>query len=76
MIKYYRRFSAAERYILGFVEKHIVYMVEVDEIMPRFLTVEQASRNQGENLRLRIRKGHKAELMKQNAIALGKIQTL
>lgn len=72
MIRYYRKFSAAERYILGFVENHIVYMVEVDEIMPRFLTVEQASRNQGENLRLRIRKAHKAELMKHNAIALGK----
>ena len=72
MIRYYRKFSAAERYILGFVENHIVYMVEVDEIMPRFLTIEQASRNQGENLRLRSRKTHKAALMKHNAIALGK----
>ena len=50
MIKYYRNYSAADSYILGFVENKMLYMVEVAEIMPRFLSVEQASRNQGENL--------------------------
>lgn len=71
MIRYYRKFSAAQGYILGFIEKHMVYMVRVNEIMPRYLNVEEASRGQGENLRLRIRKAHKAELMKKDAIVIG-----
>ena len=55
-IKTYRNYSAADAYILGFVYDKMLYMIKVDEIMPRFLTVEEASRNQGENLRLRLRK--------------------
>jgi len=68
MIRNYRRFSAAEGYILGFAKNHKVYMVMVEEIMPRFLTVEQASRNQGDNLRLRLRKDHIERFMTQNPI--------
>ena len=65
MIKHYRNHSAADSYILGFTEEKKLYMVEVAEIMPRFLAVEQASRNQGENLRLRIKKNLKKQLMKK-----------
>ena len=71
MIRNYREYSAADSYILGFVQNKMLYMVEVSEIMPRFLSVEQASRNQGENLRLRIKKNLKAQLMKKNPICLG-----
>jgi hypothetical protein len=39
--------------------------------MPRFLNVETASRNQGENLRLRLKKSHKVQLMKKSPICLG-----
>ena len=72
MINHYRKHSAADSYILGFVYNKMLYMVNVKEIMPRFLTVEQASRNQGENLRLRIKKALKEQLLKNNeCICLG-----
>lgn len=64
MIRHYRSHSAADKYILGFTYNNMLYMVMVDEIKPRFLTVEQASRNQGENLRLRIRKPLKEQLLR------------
>lgn len=71
MIKWYRDKSAADSYIIGFTYNKNIYMVNVAEIMPRYLSVEEASRNQGENLRLRIKKAHKSELMKKNPICLG-----
>lgn len=76
MIKNYRKLSAADSYILGFIFNKMLYFVEVAEIMPRFLTVEEASRNQGENLRLRIRKAYKESLMKKNPICLGSADLL
>ena len=76
MIKHYRNHSAADSYILGFVNDKMLYMVEVAEIMPRFLSVEQASRNQGENLRLRIKKNLKKQLMKKNPVCLGSAELL
>lgn len=71
MIKNYRKYSAADSYIIGFVYEKMLYMVNVGEIMPRYLNVEEASRNQGENLRLRLKKAHKAQLMKKAPICLG-----
>lgn len=76
MLKTYRRFSAADNYILGFVYEKMLYMVRVAEIMPRYLNVEKASRNQGENLRLRLKKAHKAQLMKKAPICLGSADCL
>ena len=51
-------------------------MLEVAEIAPRFLNVEEASRNQGENLHLRLKKAHKASLMKKQPICLGSADCL
>ena len=76
MINTYRKYSVADSYILGFIYNKMLYMVEVAEIMPRFLNVEEASRNQGENLRLRIKKAHKANLMKKAPICLGSADCL
>ena len=76
MINTYRRYSVADSYILGFIFEKMLYMVEVDEIMPRFLNVEEASRNQGENLRLRLKKAHRVSLMKKNPICLGSADCL
>jgi hypothetical protein len=76
MIKTYRQFSAADNYILGFVYEKMLYMVRVAEIMPRYLNVEEASRNQGENLRLRLKKKHKEQLMKKAPICLGSADCL
>lgn len=76
MIRKYRNLSAADGYILGFILNGCVYMVEVAEIMPRYLNVEEASRNQGENLRLRLKKAHKTQLMKKAPIMLGYAEEL
>ena len=76
MIKAYRTYSAADAYIMGFVYDKSLYFVAVDEIMPRFLNVEEASRNQGENLRLRLRKAQKQSLLKKGAICLGSADKL
>lgn len=76
MIKNYRKYSAADSYIVGFVLNKMLYFVEMAEIKPRFLNVEVASRNQGENLRLRIKKAQKESLMKKNPICLGSADLL
>ena len=76
LIKAYRKYSAADNYILGFIFNHMIYMVRVAEIMPRYLNVEEASRNQGENLRLRLKKAHKEQLLKKNPICLGSADCL
>lgn len=75
-IKTYRNYSAADSYILGFTYAHNLYMIEVNEIMPRFLSVEEASRNQGENLRLRLKKKYREQLLRKGAICLGSADCL
>lgn len=76
LIKTYRKYSVADSYILGFIFNHMLYMINVNEIMPRYLNVEEASRNQGENLRLRLKKTHKEQLLKKNPICLGSADCL
>lgn len=73
MIKNYRKFSAADAYILGFEYKHIIYMVMVDEIMPRYMKVERESTKKGgkKKLQLRLCKQYKEQLLRKGAIALG-----
>lgn len=73
MIKNYRKFSAADSYVIGFIYKHEVYMVEVDEIMPRYMSVERESSKNGHapNLRLRLSKKYKEQLLRKGAICLG-----
>jgi len=68
---HYIRHSAADSYIVGFTEKHMVYMAKMPEIAPRFITIEEASRQQGQALRLRIKKAHRDYFMKKGAICLG-----
>ena len=76
MINHYRNHSAADSYIVGFVYDKNLYFVKMAEIAPRFLSVEVASRNQGENLRLRLKKSHRASLMKKNPVCLGSADML
>lgn len=71
LINNYREWSAADLYIIGFVFKHMIYAIAVPEIMPRFLTKEPASRNCGENLRLRVRNKLKLQLLRKGAVCLG-----
>lgn len=76
MIKFYRKHSAADSYIVGFVYNHGLYFITMDEIKPRFLNIEHASRNQGENLRLRLKKAHRESLMKKSPVYLGSADCL
>ena len=73
MIKNYRKFSAADSYILGFEYKHNLYYIMVDEIAPRFMTVERESTKKGgaRKLQLRLRKDHKEQLIRKGAILIG-----
>jgi hypothetical protein len=75
MMKWYEIFSAADAYIVGFVLDGALYMVEMTRIAPRFLNVEEASRNQGTNLRLRLKRAQKEALAKK-AICLGDADVL
>lgn len=63
MLNFYNSLSAAKGYILGFIHNHKVYYVNCEHINPDLLVIEAASRNQGDNLRLRIRKPHREMLI-------------
>lgn len=71
MIREYRKLDASDKYILGLVIDHMVYAVIVDRLFPRYMTYEQASRNQGHNLRLRIKAGYRRQLLNRGAWVLG-----
>lgn len=73
MIRNYRKFSAADSYILGFIYKHEVYMIEVKEIMPRYMRVEHESSKKGgcAKLQLRLPQNYQKQLMRKGAICLG-----
>lgn len=75
MMKWYEIFSAADSYIVGFTLDGALYMVEMARIAPRYLNVEEASRNQGTNLRLRLKRAQKEALAKK-AICLGDADVL
>ena len=78
MIRQYRRFSAAEAYVLGFEYNKVIYAVMVDEIMPRFMRVEHESTKKGgaAKLQLRITKPLKEQLLRKGAVALGSADIL
>jgi len=73
MIKNYRTMDASDSTIMGFVYKHGVYMVEVPHIMPRYMTAEREAIERGgvANLRLRLHKAHKEELIRKGATYIG-----
>lgn len=73
MIKNYRKFSAADCYMLGFEYKHNIYCIMVDEIAPRFMTIERESTKKGgaKKLQLRLHKDHKEQLIRKGAMLIG-----
>lgn len=74
MIHEYRRFSAADAYMIGFVYQHNLYMAVVDEIAPRFMKVERESTKHGghQKLQLRLNNKYMLQLIKRhNAVCLG-----
>ena len=73
MIRNYRRFSAADSYILGFEYKHNIYAIEINEIPPRYMTVEHESSKKGgaAKLQLRLKKAYREELIRKGATLIG-----
>ena len=76
MMKVYRANSVAQKYIVGYIFKKMLYFVEMDEIGEVMLNVEKASRNQGDNLRLRIKADTKKSLMHNRPVCLGSADML
>ena len=72
-IRYYRKFSGADAYILGFIYKHDLYCITVDEIMPRFMRVEKSSSKKGghEKLQFRLNNAFKEQLIRKGAEKIG-----
>lgn len=68
-IRYYRKFSAADGYIIGFEYKKENYIITVDELMPRWIRVEKSASKKGggEKLQLRLTNKHKEQLIKKGA---------
>ena len=68
-IRYYRKFSGADAYILGFNYKKNFYIISVEEIMPRYIRVERASSKKGggEKLQFRLKNCHKEQLIRKGA---------
>lgn len=73
MIKLYRQYSGADSYIIGFVYKHELYMIEVDEIMPRQMQVLHTSHKNGyqPKLQLVLNNHLKEQFIRKGATHLG-----
>ena len=69
-IRYYRKFSAAAGYIIGFEYKKDNYFITVDELQPRWLKVEREASSKGgkEKLQLRLTNKYKEQLIRKGAI--------
>ena len=70
----YRAITAAHLYIIGFELNHQVYMITRKQVK-QFLTCEQASRNAGQAIRLRLSKADRVQLATK-AVCLGSASQL
>lgn len=73
LIKYTRRFTAADAYIIGFIYKRNLYMITIEEIPPRFIRVERESSKKGgrRKLQLRLNNQYKEQLIRKGAVYMG-----
>ena len=75
MLTHYEKFNKAEKYIIGFSHKGRVYMQMVENLNPDMITLEHASKNQGQSLRFRPKAEHKAEMLLK-AVCIGTLEML
>lgn len=75
MFETYEKFNKAEKYIIGFSHKGMVYMQMVDHLNLDMITLESASKNQGVSLRFRPKAAHKAQMLVES-ICLGTMEML
>lgn len=75
MLNYYEKFNKAEKYIIGFAHKGKIYMLTTDNLNPDMITLETASKNQGQSLRFRPKASHKAQMIFES-ICLGSVEMI
>lgn len=75
MLTHYEHFNKAQKYIIGFSHKGKIYAQTVTHLDPDMITLESASKNQGESLRFRPKAAHKAEMLLK-AVCLGTMEML
>ena len=66
-IRYYRKFSGAERYLVGFVYAKQLWIADVEELLPRWLIMKEPSAKHKEKLQVNLKAKHKAQLVKKGA---------
>lgn len=66
-IRYYRKYSGAERYLVGFLHAHQLYLADVEELLPRWLIVKEPSAKHKEKLQVDLKVKHKKQLIKKGA---------
>ena len=72
MIRQYRRFSGADGYIVGFEYKKNIYIIEVNELMPRWMRIAHSSSKTGRQpkLQMGLKNVHKEQLIRKGAIMI------
>ena len=75
MLANYEKFNKAEKYIIGFSFKGMLYMQIVSHLADDMITLESASRNQGVSLRFRPKSAHKAQMVSES-VCLGSVDMI
>ena len=72
VIRCYRKYNGSTGYIIGFTYKKKVYMIKLEEIMPRFTKMGRASTKNGggEKLNLYLTNARKEELIRKGAVEI------
>ena len=68
MYAIYNANQSADSYIIGFVNKGLLYFTKVAHMNLEWLKVEKVSRNQGKDLRLRMRVAHWKSLIESGSV--------
>lgn len=69
-IREYRKYSGADAYMMVMIQGHEVYMMEKEEIPPRYMILKPASKKHKEKLQVNLKAAHRKEMIKQGAIHL------
>jgi hypothetical protein len=69
-IREYRKYTAADGYIVCFLQGHGFYMAETEELMPRWMKMMEKSEGHDEKLQIDLKAHHKKELIRKGAVQL------
>lgn len=69
-IREYRKYSGADAYMLVMIQNKEVYMMEQEEILPRYMVLKPASSKHKEKLQVNLKAAHRKEMIKKGAIHL------